>query len=266
MERSSLSSIDSEVDELIACGTKSEEECSDQLVSEIHPDLFFRRNSVNLVCGRRGSGKTYLLMRELLKCLMLGHNEYTQLFYISSKYSDDTVQKFQPLLEKYIQFSWIETKDALQLITALEFGKANLNEPKFRECLNAQSLPEGVIPNTFLVFDDAINVFSKPSELMKKLFQNRQSRITAFVVIQDVQGMSSSFKSNIDSMVLFGSFSAQKFQVLTYQLPPVEGFNFSTYSQLTNKDCVLIDFQTSSIQYRLREKEVLSRSSLDDWT
>ena len=246
------SGIDDEVDELIAYETNCDDN-SDQLVSQISPDLFFRRNSVNCIIGKRGSGKTYLLMRELLKCLMLGHTEYTQLFYISSKYSDDTVKKFQPLLEKYIQFSWVETKDALQLITALEYGKANIEEPNFRQCMNAEGLTSDIVPNTFLIFDDAINVFSKPSELMKKLFQNRQSRITAFVVIQDVQGMSSSFKSNIDSMVLFGSFSAQKFQVLTYQMPPVEGFNFSTYAQLSNKDCVIIDFQNNSIQYRFRD-------------
>ena len=253
MELDSNTTIDDDVDELIECALDRCSEADDQLVSPIDKDLFFRRNSVNLVVGRRGSGKTYLVLRELLKCLMLGHTEYTQLFYISDKYSDDTLKKLQPLLEKYIQFSWVETKDALQLITALEFGKANMSEPKFRESLNAQSLSYDVIPNTFLIFDDAINLFSKPSELMKKLFQNRQARITAFVIIQDVQGISSSFKSNIDSMVLFGSFSAQKFQVLTYQLPPIPGFSFTAYSRLGNKDCVIIDFQTSTLTTRFRD-------------
>ena len=36
------------------------------LQTEIHPELFFRRNSVNLLIGKKGSGKTYNVFREVL--------------------------------------------------------------------------------------------------------------------------------------------------------------------------------------------------------
>ena len=257
MERSSLSSIDSEVDELIACGTKSEEECSDQLVSEIHPSLWFRRNSVNLVVGARGSGKTWGTLREILKCLMLRETDehippYTQLFYINSKYADDSVKQLQPLLERYIQFHWIQTEDALKLIQVLEYGKANLDEPEFRNCLNADYLSEGQLPHSLLLFDDCAYLLSKPSELLKKLFQTRQARLTVFLMLQDPQSISVSAKSNLDSIILHGGFSRQKFNVLFYQLPPIEGFTYEIYSQLRKEDYVFIDFikGTFSFQYR----------------
>lgn len=253
MERS----IDSEVDELIACGTKSEEECSDQLVSEIHPSLFFRRNSVNCIIGKRSGGKTWMCLREILKCLMLGETDenippYTQLFYVSDKVQDDTVAKLQPLLEKYIQVIWIKTDEALKLFQVLELGKSEMNNPEFRKCLNAQDLPEGQLPHTILVFDDCIHLFSKPTELSKKLFQNRQSRISIFLILQDVNGLSSSVKSNLDSLVLFGGFSSQKYNVLTYQLPPVD-YSYEDYSRLRTVDYVVFDFQSDTVFEKFRD-------------
>ena len=245
-----MTTIDDEVDELI--NSEMRETSDEAMVSVIDDEIFFRRNSVNVIIGRRGSGKTFSLLREILKLLMLGHTEYTQLFYVSDKYSDDSVAKLKPLLEKYIQFNWVETKDALQLITALEYGKANMNEPEFRESLNAQSLGDSVMPNTILFFDDCISVFSKTDSLAKKLYQNRQSRITVFLGLQDVNGLNSSMKANMDSLMLFGGFSAHKFSLLTYQMPPIS-LTFERYARLGPKDCVIVDFASGNIVVRYRD-------------
>ena len=40
---------------------------TEQLQSVIDPELIFKRNSLNLLIGRRGSGKTFNVMRELIK-------------------------------------------------------------------------------------------------------------------------------------------------------------------------------------------------------
>ena len=250
-----MNTLDEAVDDLI--NSHAQEATDDEMVSVIDEEIFFRRNSVNLICGARGSGKTWAILREVLKCLMLRNTNseippYTQLYYINSKYSDDTVKKLQPLLEKYIQFNWIETKDALQLITALEYGKANLNEPSFRECLNAQELPDDELPHTLLLFDDCAYLLSKPSELLKKLFQTRQSRLTVFLILQDPQSISVSAKSNLDSIVLYGGFSRHKFNVLFYQLPCIEGFTYEIYSKLRKEDCVVIDLASGTFSFRTR--------------
>lgn len=245
--------IDDEVDELISSETK--EASQDELVSSIDDEIFFRHNSVNLICAHRGAGKTHSILREILKCCLLGHDEYTQLFYINSKQYDDTVQKLKPLLEKYIQFNWVETKDALQLLNTLEYGKANMEEPQFRESLNAQHLDPNEIPHTYILFDDCAYLLSKPSELLKKLFQTRQARLTVFLMLQDPQSISVSAKSNLDCIVLYGGFSRQKFNVLFYQLPGIEGFNYETYSRLRNHDCVIIDFTTGTYSFRYRNQD-----------
>ncbi|MDR0677037.1 MAG: hypothetical protein LBF97_08400, partial [Elusimicrobiota bacterium] len=43
------------------------EDKQNQLITFIHKDLNFRRNSINLMIGKRGSGKTYNVVREVIK-------------------------------------------------------------------------------------------------------------------------------------------------------------------------------------------------------
>ena len=240
--------LNDRVDMLIQSQAKQTD--ADALVSEIHPDIFFKYNSVNLVIARRGAGKTHLILREILKCVMLRECKYTQLWYCTDKENDDTFNKISPLLENYLEVHWIKTSEALQLIKALELGKSELDNPEYRKALNANSEE---MPHTFILFDDCVYLFSKPSELTKKLFQNRQSRTTIFLMLQDVQGISPSAKANVDSLVLFGGFPPHKFNVLMYQMPAIENADFETYKTLTPQDYMLIDYVDSTCELVYRD-------------
>ena len=241
------SSVDEDVDDMIA--NETEQANPDELVSKLHPDLFFRKNSVNLIIGRRGSGKTHLVLREILKCVMLGFDEYTQLYYVSDKAHDDTVQKLQPLLEQYLDFYWVPTKDASSLMSKLEIAKTRLDNSKISAALNAQGMSR--IPHTFILFDDCIGLFSKTNELARKLYQTRQSRITAFLLLQDTSGLNPSMKSNMDALILFGGFPKHKYSILFYQMPPVN-LTFEEYAELETKDAVIIDFASNNVKFHYR--------------
>lgn len=226
---------------------------SDETQSVIHPSIRFRFNSVNLVIGKRGSGKTFSTMRELLKLpLLLGPtNPFTQIHYVTDKVRDDTVDKFKELFaEAGIFFNWVPTKNAERLIEGLSRVKANMgDDPVMRKCLNYHG--KG-LPHTIIVFDDCIGLFKKDSPLSKKLFENRQSRITYFLLLQDTQGLSPSMKANIDSLTLFGGFPKHKFQILMYQLPPVD-LSYEDYSELPTDAMCWIDYPTSGIKFLFRE-------------
>ena len=51
---------------------------TNELQSEIHKELNFRRSSVNLFVGRRGSGKTFIVLREISKMTIVPNHGYTQ--------------------------------------------------------------------------------------------------------------------------------------------------------------------------------------------
>ena len=79
----------------------------DEVQEIIDDEIFFRYNSVNLVIGKRGSGKTYTTLREILKLPLTGHREYTQINYITSKARDDTVDKFRDAFaQNHLYFNW----------------------------------------------------------------------------------------------------------------------------------------------------------------
>ena len=228
---------------------------SDEIQSVVHPELLFRYNSVNLVIGKRGSGKTYMIGREIIKLCYSGSN-YSSVYYITDKKRDDTFEYVQNNC-KNLEIVWVETKDAIKLINTLTKAKANLcneewckenpdDEKLFRKALNADSITG--IPHTLIVFDDCIGLFKKESPLSKKLFENRQSRITYILALQDVTGLSPSMKSNIDSLVLFGEFPRQKWNILTYQLPIIEGFDWDLYQMLKKHDYFFVDF-TANLVY-----------------
>lgn len=254
------------------CGKRSMRD--DAIVKPFHPLIRFNRNSINLVIGKRGSGKTFFIFKELLKLLQLdksGNNfNYTAIYYISDKQSDDTVNMFKPLFNGRIGFVWVGTNKALHLIEDIEAFTSKLINPDYHipshikqfyktkydqdadtvefalQHLNAEHLPAGTIPNTVIIFDDCLGLFKKDNDLGRKCYQNRQMRTTIFMMLQDVQGISPSMKSNVNSLILFGGFSKQKWNTLMYQLPPVEGFTYEyDYADLTEKDCVLFDFETS---------------------
>ena len=234
------------LDRLIDAAVTNDDD--DDLQAIIHPDITFRYNSVNCIIGKRGSGKTHSVFRNILKLAYLDPEScfnYTQIHYITDKLRDDTVDKFKKLLPPHLFFNWVPTTNALKNINIISRAKAELENPKCVEVLNASHLPTGTIPHTLVIFDDCIGLFKKDTALSKKLFENRQSRITYFLLLQDVGGLSPSMKANLDSMTLFGGFPKHKWNVLFYQLPPTD-FSYDEYAELDVEDAVLIDYVDNS--------------------
>jgi hypothetical protein len=105
------------------------------------------------------------------------------------------------------------------------------------------------IPHTIIFIDDCIDLLTKRGPLFKKLFENRQPRITYFLGLQDVQGIPPSMKSNMDSLVLFGGFPKQKFNSLFYQIPLDEDREnmYQSYYQLKKNDRMMISCEPTGV-------------------
>ena len=65
----------------------------------INDHLLFRRNSVNLLFGRKGTGKTYNVFREMIKLSHIpGFGDYHQIVYVTNQLSNDTFLKMRPYI------------------------------------------------------------------------------------------------------------------------------------------------------------------------
>ena len=49
-----------------------------ELQTTIDPEIFFKRNSVNLLIGKKGSGKTYNVFRDILKLQFVPNHLFTE--------------------------------------------------------------------------------------------------------------------------------------------------------------------------------------------
>ena len=308
--------LNTQVDELL----DNYEVARDEMQNGINDEILFKFNSVNLIIGKRGSGKTHMVMREALKIALISkyiwnHERYvlsptyTQIFYVTDKVRDDTFNKFaQFIKDTGVELTWVRTEDAAQLIRLLAISKAIISDPQSSEekmnvarktfningrkgqnhtSTNTNTSPEDsrssgheyvrspnednttetsnenieaakaslnmqpnmtdspdktYIPHTLIIFDDCIGLFKKDTPLSKMLYENRQSRITYFLLLQDVQGISPSMKSNIDSLVVFGGFPRNKWNILMYQMPACDVFGYDDYVHLYSKDYVVLDY------------------------
>ena len=164
---------------------------SQQLQSVIHGDLLFRRNSINLFIGRRGSGKTFNVMRELIKLSGLPNcGGYNSFIYVTDKTNDNTVNELIKLIKlktKVVKYEdapnfladLIDAKNAYEdvLKKGLQSGVSKNCKKDLFETLDLNGFTPAT-PSTVVLYDDAINIFKtqKYRPLLDLLFQNRQAK------------------------------------------------------------------------------------------
>jgi hypothetical protein len=228
----------------------------DEIQNVIDPSLNFRYNSVNILIGQRGSGKTHFALKEVLKLGVLPDcGNYSQVYYASNKARDDTFNKFQPLIEKtnleLIQIKHDELGDVIDMLSQTKdilckekpnCGSGSVSLPWSNQALN---WTDKELPHSIIIIDDCIGLFKDP-KIYKYLFENRQTRITYFLSVQDPQAIPPSLKANMDCLVLFGGFSPQKFNVLFYQiaLDTDRKILYQKYKMLNKNQYMLVDFDT----------------------
>ena len=233
------------------------------LQTEIHPEIFFRRNSVNLLVGKKGSGKTYNVFREILKLREVPNHLYTKMIYVSDKPWDrtyDLVKNYIPLTVEKVPYNKAveaikevaEAKNAAHEIVENSIEKDQLDDDALQHIESAlgSSLDDkNEIYHTIVLLDDCQDRFVRRTpqnqELWRLLFENRQPKITYFLTMQDPKGIDSSLKENLDSAWLFGGFSDWKFKYLLRSIQndfsPLELWEI--YNELTKHQALVFDMK-----------------------
>jgi hypothetical protein len=257
-------SLSSYVNELIS-GAMRNVDKSEQLQSEIHPDILFRYNTINLLVSRRGVGKTFTVLREIIKLSHLkDFGGYTTFLYVSDKTNDDTVNELIKLIKlkvrrvSYSNFlevvrDLIEAKSAFA--DAINKGIEDMvAEDSKRDIFTALDITDwrSEVPHTIILLDDAINVLkdSRFKPFRDLLFQNRQPRLTIFICVQDLFGVPVQIRRNCDTVFLFaGMTDKMAFGMATNQL----GINLSweEYNELGYRGVVIINYTQRGTKIKL---------------
>ena len=246
---------------------------ADDVQCEIHPEVNFRYNTVNVLLGQRGSGKSFNGFFEVAAISRVP-NLYHEFVFVCNNPNDRTFVKMrnqidmpaslvpydesEEYLEEIVEYkqAYDEVKDKhLENLLTDESKKDICEHLKIRN-FNKPSL------HTVILYDDALEVFKKPnSKEYKLLMENRHPKFTYILNIQDWKGISNGLKSNIDSVWIFGGYPRDRFVYFYGQIRcPVDRERvYEIYKTLGKRQALIFDNYDDGVTIKLLEENGQTR-------
>ena len=229
---------------------------------EIHPEMNFDYNSILLVIGKTGSGKTFNIGNELATLKYIDH-DFVQVLYVTNNPNDLTLLKLKDLIEVPIRFiSYEESEDCIQELRQYmqaydEIIEKGLTEKITDDCkediLQFFHLKDFVSKAfyTIIIYDDAMNIFSKPSSKeFKMLFEYRHFRTSYVLMMQSMKGLPTEIKAQIGGLWLFGGYNRQQFTYMSSQInyPFDKETVWKVYQKLSKNEFIYIQYSQDEIK------------------
>ena len=234
-------------------------------LQRIHKDCHVFYNSVNVFCGRQGSGKTFSSMKEAIKISRISPETHLLIVICKDETSTDpTVESLKPLLN--IPIVYVEEDEAI------EYVKNLLEYKRFYDFIKAEHLENKIVDeqveevfevlhindwkrkwlHTLIIFNDIAKskLLKRPDGYFNQLFPIcRHIQCSFFLNVQFWKSIQTEIKANITTAFIFGGFSRQQFLYIIHQLPVSVGTDelFNAYKQLSKNEKMIINCETSKV-------------------
>mgnify|MGYP001031503214 FL=1 len=230
---------------------------NESLISEIHPEVNIRLNSVNVIVGKQSSGKTVIALKEIIKLGVL--NTHHLFIYVTKdgQESDKTFLALKPLL--MIPYIIISEQEAVEFMKDLISAKNLYNLIK-RENLQdkiddqqkedmfkmlAVSDFNREVLHTIVLFDDISNskLFSSEESYFSQLIRRcRHINFSFLLLIQGWKGLKPHVKNEISTLFIFPCFNKQQLRYIYSQSASNLSFDefYEMYSKILKRkteDC-----------------------------
>lgn len=227
-----------------------------KLITKLHPEIDFKYNSYNIICGRPGDGKTTSIMKNFIKLSQI-ENDYHLIVYVAGTNSDDTVNS----LTNYIKIPFIQTtyEDIEQQFNDLINLKEKYNmmvdgkiakDPSILEPLHVTDFNKKRL-HTYIFFDDATDIFKdkKKANLKQKFTKCRHYNLTVILCIHDWIGIERKDRSYITTVGIYKGYSKDRLRLIHNQTSQVMDFDcfYSEYLKLKKYQRLVIDFEDYSV-------------------
>ena len=245
---------------------------------EVHPDINFDYNSLTLVVGQTGSGKTFNVNNDLAALKYVQHS-FLKIFYITNNPNDLTLKKMKSIIDIPLEIiSYSESKEKItdlrEWIQAydkvIDEGLEDKISPQCREeMLDYFGLEEFTDEPFYfiIIYDDAMNVFKKPSSPeFKYLFEYRHFRTTYILMLQSMKGLPTEIKAQLGGIWLFGNYNRQQFTYMANQInfPIDKEVVWKVYKQLTKHDYLYIHYSPESSEIYICTQDGKKRLLLEE--
>ena len=210
-------------------------------IEEIHPDINVKYNSVNVIVGKQGQGKTVIALQEIIKIGVM--NTHHLLIYVTKdgNESDRSFLALKPLIEPYIPILTVSENDAQKTIENIIQKKNEYYKIKRNNLVDSLNDPDLKISpdetqdifdklyidgfdydylHTIVLFDDISNstLFSNESSYFSQLIRRcRHTNFSFFLLIQGWKGLKSHIKNEISTLFIFPCFNKQQLHYIYSQ-------------------------------------------------
>jgi hypothetical protein len=258
----SLSSIDALIDDTIY---DKRDQLKREKVQKIHRELHTYRNSINLLVGKQGLGKSFTSYREIIKISCVDPTSHILLIINKDgKSNDATFNVLKELFRIPVEFiSYDDAEDRIREILKykdlynrikLEHLEDKIEDDQVFEICSVLQIPDLDQPflNTIIYFDDCANnkLFKQPTQYFPQLIATcRHNGLTFFFASQFWKGMPTELKSNALTIYIFRDFSKQQLDYIFLQTPLKQDKKrvYEIYRTLREHDKLVVDVVSGKI-------------------
>jgi hypothetical protein len=239
-----------------------------ELHTTLDEELKFTLNSLNVIVGQTGSGKSRAVFREISKLNYVDNNPYHQFVYITDEENDKTFIKYKDMIERknpatgkiegipIVKLKYEQANDYLmKLIKAKNLYERIQKKPKIRRedekelLLDFLGLSGFETPavHTIILFDDATDCFKNKKDPLNKLFlRNRHHKFTYFfnIHIFTKDAIPMTIKKNMRSFWYFGGYPKQDFNcIFPFIKSPIDREDlYRIYRKIGKRDVLFLDY------------------------
>ena len=194
----------------------------ESIISQIHSELDFYYNSLNICVGKPGTGKTTLLLKQLMILNNVGHN-YGLIIYLSN------------------------TNDQFFLNTVKMFNKIPIVQKSFEEgteCLDEYLNNEERNFHIFVIVEDATGLLEGRNIMWEQwLIKLRHLKMTVWINLHDWISISPKIREQVSCVFICKGFGKQKCGIIFRQLnlPYETKVIYGIYCQIRDFQYLKID-------------------------
>jgi len=258
-----LEELDSQISD---CLEENKDNLNTELINQIHPDVNIPYNSLNIAVGRQRSGKTFTIIRELIKISYADPRAHL-LIYITKngKVTDPTFLALQKLLRiPVLSVAEEKAEDTVKnILKWKQFYNQIISNNWYNEITDKQLQDTATILHltsfsqpslhTLIFFEDAANspLFkSKENYFNTLLAKLAHVQCSVFLAVQFWKSLPTEFKANASTVFLFPGFSKEQITYFLRQVPLDCGKDefFDYYSRLKDHQKMIININQRSVK------------------
>lgn len=221
--------------------TSKKKDMSGAFINKIHPEINVRYNSVNVIVGKQGQGKTVIALEEVIKISLM--NTHHLLIYVTKdgSESDRSFTALKSLIEPHLPIITVSETDAEKTIEKIIKAKNEyyiiknnhledkLRDPKLNiteseidmlfDTLHVDDFNKKYL-HTLVLFDDISNskLFANETSYFSQLLRRcRHTNMTFFLLIQGWKGLKPHIKNEITTLMIFPCFNKQQLRYIYSQ-------------------------------------------------